>query len=206
MRDHDETPRRKSESPHGLHSSPSGEVREPGPALESGHSPATESARPRGAERARHFWRKGRDAVVFRRDILLVIAVGGVLGSLCRWAVGLALPRPPNGFPWATFTVNVSGCALIGILMVLVLDVWPPSRYLRPFLGIGFLGGYTTFSTYMLDTRALLTEGQRFTAAIYLFGSLAAGLAAVLVAAVAARLIIQAVRSLAPGRHGDDAG
>ena len=206
MRDHDETPRRKSESPHDLHSSRAGEVREPGPAPESGHSPAADSARPRGTERVRHLWGKGRGAVVSRCDILLVIAVGGVLGSLCRWGVGLALPRPPKGFPWATFTVNVSGCVLIGILMVFVLDLWPPSRYLRPFLGIGFLGGYTTFSAYMLDTTALLTEGQRVTAALYLFGSLAAGLAAVWVAAVTARLIIQAVRSRAPGRHGDGSG
>jgi CrcB protein len=118
--------------------------------------------------------------------------------------MGLALPRQPNEFPWATFTVNVSGCVLIGILMVFVLEVWPPSRYLRPFLGIGFLGGYTTFSTYMLETQALLTEGQRATAAIYLFGSLAAGLVAVWLAAAAARLIIQAMRLRAPRRHGDD--
>jgi fluoride exporter len=173
---------------------------------ESSHSPVTENPRHRGSDRARHLWGQGRDAVASRRDILLVISMGGVLGSLCRWGIALALPRPPKGFPWATFTVNVSGCALIGILMVFVLEVWPLSRYLRPFLGIGFLGGYTTFSTYMLDTRALLTEGQRATAAIYLFGSLAAGLVAVWLAAAAAKWIIQVVQLRALRRHGDDAG
>lgn len=206
MRDDDKTSRGEGESPQDLGSFPAGEVREPDPAPQSAQSPVTESPRPPGSGRVRHLWGQGRDAVTSRRDILLVIAVGGVLGSLCRWGVGLAVPRPPKGFPWATFTVNVSGCVLIGILMVFVLEVWPPSRYVRPFLGIGFLGGYTTFSTYMLETRALLTEGQRVTAAIYLFGSLAAGLAAVWGAAVAARLIIQAMRAHSLRRHGDDAG
>jgi CrcB protein len=89
--------------------------------------------------------------------------------------------------------------------MVLVLDVWPPSRYVRPFLGIGFLGGYTTFSTYMLDTRALLVEGQRITAGIYLFGSLAAGLVGVWMATAGTRLMLQAVRLRALRRNGDEA-
>jgi CrcB protein len=205
MQDHDEASPGKVESPQDLGSLPASEVREPDPVPASGHSLMTESPRRRGRERARRLWGQGRDAVVSRRDILLVIAAGGVLGSLCRWGVGLALPRSPKGFPWATFTVNVSGCFLIGILMVLVLDVWPPSRYVRPFLGIGFLGGYTTFSTYMLDTRALLVEGQRVTAGIYLFGSLAAGLVGVWMATAGTRLMLQAVRLRALRRNGDEA-
>lgn len=205
MQDHDEASPGKVESPQDLGSLPAGEVREPDPVPASGPSLMTESPRRRGTERARHLWGQGRDAVASRRDLLLVIAVGGVLGSLCRWGVGLALPRPPKGFPWATFTVNVSGCFLIGILMVLVLDVWPPSRYVRPFLGIGFLGGYTTFSTYMLDTRALLVEGQRVTAGIYLFGSLIAGLVGVWMATAGTRLMLQAVRLRALRRKGDEA-
>jgi len=89
--------------------------------------------------------------------------------------------------------------------MIFVLDVWPPSRYVRPFLAIGFLGGYTTFSAYMLDTRDLLAEGQGFTAGIYLFGSLVAGLVGVWVAAAGTRLILQAVRLRAARRSGGDA-
>ena len=108
-----------------------------------------------------------------------MIAIGGALGSLARWGLAAALPHQPGAFPWATFLENVSGCLLIGALMVLLAEVWPPSRYLRPFLGIGVLGGYTTFSTYMLDTRALLVTGHPGAAAAYLLGSLAAGLAAV---------------------------
>lgn len=72
--------------------------------------------------------------------------------------------------------------------MVFVLDVWPPQRYLRPFLGVGLLGGYTTFSTYMLDSRHLLAEDQIATAFTYLGGSLLAGLAAVWLGIASARL------------------
>ena len=53
-----------------------------------------------------------------------------------------------QGFPWAIFAVNVSGSFVLGLLMVYVLDVWPPRRFLRPFLAVGLIGGYTTFSTY----------------------------------------------------------
>jgi CrcB protein len=73
--------------------------------------------------------------------------------------------------------------------MVFVLDVWPSQRYVRPFLGVGVLGGYTTFSTYMLDARLLLGEGQVLTAFAYLGGSLLAGLLAVWAGIASARLI-----------------
>jgi CrcB protein len=133
-------------------------------------------------------------AVAGRRDVLAVIALGGALGSLARWGLAEALPHPPDAFPWATFTENVSGCFLIGLLMVFVIDVWPPSRYLRPFLGVGILGGYTTFSTYMLDTRALLANREPQLAGLYLFGSLAAGFCAVWLAVLAARTLVNSSR------------
>ena len=75
-----------------------------------------------------------------------------------------------EGFPWATFIENVSGGFLLGVLMVFLLDVWLPHRYLRPFLGVGVLGGYTTFSTYMLESRDLLAGGRAATAFAYLAG------------------------------------
>jgi fluoride exporter len=112
-------------------------------------------------------------------DILLVISVGGALGSLGRWGLGQAIVAGAGSFPMATFVVNVTGSFAIGLLMVLVLDVWPPSRYVRPFLGVGVLGGYTTFSTYALDTRALVAADRLPVAALYLFGTLVVGLVAV---------------------------
>lgn len=139
--------------------------------------------------------RLGR-ALADRRDILVVIAVGGVVGSLARWGAGLAWPHPAGLFAWATFAVNVTGCFLIGVLMVFVTDVWPPSRYARPFFGVGVLGGFTTFSTYMLDTRSLLVAGRPAVAGAYLLGSLGAGLAAVWLAIFVTRALVTLPRVL----------
>lgn len=123
-----------------------------------------------------------------RWDILLVIAVGGAVGSLARWGLGEAFSG--SSFPWATFIENVTGSFALGVLMVFVIDVWPPSRYVRPFVGVGVLGGFTTFSTYALDTRALVVDDRAPLAAAYLFGTLAAGLAGVWLGIALARLFI----------------
>lgn len=124
-------------------------------------------------------------------DVLLVIGAGGALGSLARWGVGELLPWSGHEFPWATFLENISGGLALGMLMVLLLDVWPPHRYLRPFLGVGLLGGYTTFSTYMLETRDLLVGGQAVTAFTYLAGTLFIGLAAVWLGIFSARAAVR---------------
>lgn len=126
-----------------------------------------------------------------RGDIVLVIAAGGALGSLARWAVSQAVPGSPWGIPWGTWLANVTGGLALGVLMVFVLDVWPPRRYVRPFLGVGVLGGYTTFSTYMLDTRTLLADGHVAAALGYLFGTLVAGLLAVAAGVVLARSLVR---------------
>jgi CrcB protein len=130
-------------------------------------------------------------------DVVLAVSLGGAVGALARWGVGAALPRAPHGFPWATLIVNVTGCLALGALMVLLLEAWPASRYARPFLGVGLLGGYTTFSTYALEARDLLAGGRSAIAVAYLAVSVAAGLAAVwlgIVAARAAVLMATAVR------------
>lgn len=113
-------------------------------------------------------------------DVLAVIALGGGLGSLARWALDEALGGPPAGFPWATFAENVSGGLALGALMVLVAEVWPSSRHLRPFAGVGLLGGWTTFSTYALDVRTLVAHDRVLTALLYVGSSLVLGLVAVL--------------------------
>lgn len=136
-----------------------------------------------------------RRALRSRWDVLAVIAAGGAVGSLARWGLGRAFAVPPGRFPWATFVTNVSGCLLIGALMVFVLDVWPPSRYRRPFLGVGVLGGFTTFSTYLLDTHGLLAARHPGTALTYLVGSLVAGLAAVWLGIWAGRAAVVAARA-----------
>jgi fluoride exporter len=129
----------------------------------------------------------GRRAMRSRWDVLLAIAAGGAVGSLARWVVAEALPHGRDRVPWSTVLDNVPGALLLGALMVFVVDVWPPTRLVRPFLGVGVLGGYTTFSTYMLDTRDLLAAGRPALAVGYLFGTLFVGIAAVWLGVVLAR-------------------
>lgn len=118
-----------------------------------------------------------RQRAELRPSVLVAIAAGGALGALARYGVTVALPA--RTFPWATFGVNVTGCLLIGVLMVLITTRWPNARLLRPFAGVGFLGGYTTFSTYVLDIRNTVDAGHPALALAYLAGTLVAALAAV---------------------------
>jgi fluoride exporter len=120
--------------------------------------------------------------------VLAVISAGGVLGALARYGLAVAWPRRLDHFPWATFTTNASGCLLIGALMVLITEVWVAHRLLRPFLGVGVLGGYTTFSTYTVDVQQLLSAGKVASALLYLSGTLVAALVAVYVGITATRL------------------
>jgi fluoride exporter len=110
--------------------------------------------------------------------VLGVISAGGALGALGRYGLSVAYPVAPNAFPWTTFAVNVSGCLLIGVLMVLVTDVWAGHRLIRPFLGVGVLGGYTTFSTYVVDIQRLVDHRAAATALAYLAGTLVAAVLA----------------------------
>jgi fluoride exporter len=126
-----------------------------------------------------------------RRDVLALISLGGAVGSVGRWGVAEALPHQQSAFPWATALTNVTGCFALGVLMVLALEVWPPSRYLRPFFGVGVLGGYTTFSTAMLETRSLVATGRPALAAGYALGTTAAGIGAVAVAVVLTRVVFE---------------
>jgi CrcB protein len=120
--------------------------------------------------------------------VLGTISAGGVLGALGRLGLATAWPARPAHFPWATFVTNVSGCLLIGVLMVLITEVWSAHRLLRPFLGVGVLGGYTTFSTYAVDVQRLVAAGAARTALAYLAGTLAAALAAVYAGVALTRL------------------
>ena len=126
-----------------------------------------------------------------RGPVLAVIALGGGLGALARYGLSRALPTPSGGFPWATFTANVLGCLLIGALMVLVADVWNGRRLVRPFVGVGLLGGFTTFSTYALEFHRLLRPGSAGLAFAYLGGTLLCAMLAVLLGAWITRSVVQ---------------
>lgn len=111
--------------------------------------------------------------------VLAVIAVGGAIGACSRYGVGLALPHASNGWPWSTLLINASGCLLIGVLMVLIMEVWPGQRLIRPFLGVGVLGGYTTFSTYAVEAQQLIQAGRPGLALAYMAVTVVAALVAV---------------------------
>jgi CrcB protein len=113
-------------------------------------------------------------------DVVFVVAAGGVLGSVARWGLAEAVPVAPGSVPWATLSVNAVGAFLVGLLMVLVVDVWPDQRYVRPFWGVGVLGGFTTFSAYAVELRSAFGVGHTGLAAAYLAGTLVLGLAAAL--------------------------
>lgn len=122
-------------------------------------------------------------------DVLAVVAGGGALGAAARYGVGLAWPHPPAGFPWATFAINVVGCAALGFLVGLLERLSAPHRLVRPFLGTGVLGGFTTFSTYAVDARELVDADRPGVALAYVAGTLVAALGAVWLGMLATRLL-----------------
>ncbi|MFD7407885.1 fluoride efflux transporter CrcB [Streptomyces sp. NPDC059866] len=119
--------------------------------------------------------------------VVAVVAVGGAIGATARYAASVWWPAQPGGFPWPTFWVNVIGCAVIGVFMVIITDVRVAHRLVRPFVGTGVLGGFTTFSTYAVDIQQLVDAGHPRTALAYLAATVAAALAAVWLGATAIR-------------------
>jgi CrcB protein len=124
-------------------------------------------------------------------DILAAIALGGGLGSVARYLVTIAIPVRPGHFPLATFLINLGGSFALGVLMVFVLEVWPPRRYVRPFVGIGILGGFTTFSTFAVEVRGLAGRGAWALSDAYALNSLVGGVAAVWCGIALARLVVR---------------
>lgn len=106
----------------------------------------------------------------------LYVALGGALGALSRYSLGLLLKvLPVKNFPAATFTVNIMGCFLIGLLYGLFLRKWLPES-VRPFLLTGFLGAFTTFSSFILEAVELSGRSLILSSVLYLFFSIAGGI------------------------------
>ncbi|MFC6065378.1 fluoride efflux transporter CrcB [Streptomyces ochraceiscleroticus] len=122
--------------------------------------------------------------------VVAAVALGGGIGAAARYGAALLWPTPDGAFPWTTLAVNVLGCAVIGVFMVVISEARSAHRLLRPFFGTGVLGGFTTFSTYAVDIQRLVTDGAAVTGLAYLALTLFAALAAVWTAAAGTRRVL----------------
>ena len=129
----------------------------------------------------------GRTQLASGPTRVVAIAAGGSLGTLARYGIGRALGGSGRSFPWSTFVVNMAGSFLLGLIVTLVVERWPPTRYVRPFVVIGFCGGFTTFSTMVVDVAQRGQHGQIGLAAGYLTTSVVAGVGAAVLGMAVAR-------------------
>jgi CrcB protein len=112
--------------------------------------------------------------------VLSAISAGGVIGAELRYGIAEQLSPAPGRIPWAIALINVTGGFAMGVLLALIARTAHPHPLIRPFLGVGILGGYTTFSTYSTDTYRLLDAGRVAPGLAYLTVTLAGALAATL--------------------------
>lgn len=137
--------------------------------------------------------------------MLIAVAIGGATGALLRFSAGLLWPTADGSFPATTLGVNVVGCLAIGALMA-VLAERAGHRLLRPFLGTGVLGGFTTFSTYCLDIANLTRAGRPVVALSYLAATAVGAVAATAIALLATRRVRAPTADHSPAAGSADTG
>ena len=119
----------------------------------------------------------------------LLVASGGALGALARAGVAGLLPRDPGGWPWATLVVNLLGCLLLGGVLAVLAARRPDAEQLRVFLGVGVLGGFTTYSAFALEVTDLVDAGRPAAAGSYVLLSVLGGVLAVAAGAATGRAL-----------------
>jgi CrcB protein len=120
----------------------------------------------------------------------LAVALGGGIGAAGRYGLDRLIERRSfSVFPWSTFTINLSGCLVIGFLIAAVVDRHVGPSWLRVGLVLGVVGGYTTFSTFAQETLDLLDESRPLLALAYAAGSVSLGVTAVVVGAMLGRAV-----------------
>ena len=130
-----------------------------------------------------------------------VLSVGGVLGVNARYWLGVVITRWAGAqFPWATLTINVTGSFAIGLFSVL-LARWLPHPHARLLVVVGFLGGYTTFSSFSYESMVLWERGEHGLCLTYMVGSVLAGFAAVLLGTALGRVPGRSGRGASRGRR-----
>jgi fluoride exporter len=123
-------------------------------------------------------------------QIILAVALGGSLGSVARYLVGIGSGKLFGvNFPWGTLIINVTGSALIGVFTGLFALKWNLAQAMRIFLTVGICGGYTTFSTFSLDAFYLMERGEMLAAGAYMVGSVVLSVGALIVAMQAVRVL-----------------
>ncbi len=121
---------------------------------------------------------------------MLLIGAAGFAGAVSRYLIGAWVgPRTTNSFPWATLLINVSGCFALGVLMTVFVDRVVPNADIRAALTVGFLGAYTTFSTFAYDSLKLAEDGAAGLATANVVVSVAAGITAAWLGTVVGRAI-----------------
>ena len=129
-------------------------------------------------------------SVGHRAGIVVAVAIGGALGTIARYELALAEPVQSGRFPWATFIANLVGSLVLGIAVVVFADGRVSTRVPRAFVAVGFCGGFTTFSTWMVESVLLTRAGFSGTAALYLVVSLVAGVGAIALGVGATRRVV----------------
>ncbi len=122
----------------------------------------------------------------------LVVGLGGFIGANARYVIGgWVQERMGPSYPYGTFVINVTGCFILGMFATLALRyAW--NDYWRLLIAIGFVGAYTTFSTFEYETLLLIAEGGRYwDAAINILGSVVVGLFAAYLGVIAARILMR---------------
>ena len=127
------------------------------------------------------------------KDVLFV-ALAGALGTLSRYGLsGAAQKINGTSFPYGTLVINVLGCLLIGFIMQIGLNTDIIPRSLRVIMTLGFLGAFTTFSTFSYETVTLLQDGAWLQACLNIAANVGLGLIAVLLGMFAGRILIGGV-------------
>jgi CrcB protein len=124
-------------------------------------------------------------------QFILAVAAGGALGSVARYLVGVGSGKLfGTDFPWGTLIINVTGSFLIGSFVGLFAAKWDLSQAMRIFLTVGICGGFTTFSTFSLDSYYLIERGQTLASFAYIMASVALSVGALIAALRLVRAVL----------------